>query len=83
MVGVPSLFIILVTMGILMYMIFKYTTFGFKKVRTMGSNITAVKFSGIDIKSINMKIYILSGIFTAIAGIIVMSRTNLVACEYG
>ncbi len=62
MVGVPIPFIILVSMGILMYIIFKHTTFGFKEVRIMGTNLTAVKFSDIDIKSINMKIYILSGI---------------------
>lgn len=66
--------IILVTMRILMYIIFKHTTFGFKEVRIMGTNLTAVKFSGIDIKSINMKIFILSGILATIAGIIVLSR---------
>ena len=81
-VDIPIPFIILVTMGMLMYIIFKHTTFGFK-VRMMGTNLTAVKFSGIDIKSINMKIYILSGILAAIAGIIVMSRTNSVAYENG
>jgi simple sugar transport system permease protein len=49
----------------------------------LGTNPTAAKFSGIDTKSITMKVYILSGILGAIAGIIVMSRTNSVAYEYG
>lgn len=81
-VGIPISFIILVAMGVLMYVIFKYTTFGFK-ARMLGTNPTAAKFSGINSKSITMKIYILSGILGAIAGIIVMSRINSVAYEYG
>jgi len=68
--------------GILMYFVLEYTTFGFK-VRMSGTNPTAAKFSGIDNRSIAMKVYILSGILGAIAGIIVMSRTNSVAYEYG
>ena len=81
-VGIPISFIILVAMGVLMYMIFKHTTFGFK-ARMLGTNPTAAKFSGINTKSITMKIYILSSILCAIAGIIVMSRNNSVAYEYG
>ena len=65
-----------------MYFVLEYTTFGFK-VRMSGTNPTAAKFSGIDNRSIAMKVYILSGILGAIAGIIVMSRTNSVAYEYG
>ncbi len=81
-VGIPISFIILVALGVLIYVILKYTTFGFK-ARMLGTNPTAAKFSGINSKSITMKIYILSGILGAIAGIIVMSRINSVAYEYG
>jgi len=81
-VGIPISFIILVALGVLIYVILKHTTFGFK-VRMLGTNPTAAKFSGINTKSITMKIYILSGILGAIAGIIVMSRVNSVAYEYG
>lgn len=81
-VGIPISFVILVVLGVLIYVILKYTTFGFK-ARMLGTNPTAAKFSGINSKSITMKIYILSGILGAIAGIIVMSRINSVAYEYG
>ncbi|MDK2896559.1 MAG: simple sugar transport system permease protein [Candidatus Atribacteria bacterium] len=80
--GVPIPFIIFLVVGVLMYVVLEHTTFGFK-VRMLGTNPTAAKFSGIDNKSITMKVYILSGILGAIAGIIVMSRTNSVAYEYG
>ncbi len=80
--GIPIPFVIFLIVGILMYFVLEYTTFGFK-VRMSGTNPTAAKFSGIDNRSIAMKVYILSGILGAIAGIIVMSRTNSVAYEYG
>ncbi len=80
--GIPVPFVIFLLTGIVVYFILEHTTFGFK-VRMLGTNPTAAKFSGIDTKSITMKVYILSGILGAIAGIIVMSRTNSVAYEYG
>lgn len=80
--GIPISFIIFLASAVSIYVILKHTTFGFK-VHMLGTNPTAAKFSGIHNKSITMRIYILSGILGAIAGIIVMSRTNSAAYEYG
>jgi simple sugar transport system permease protein len=82
LLGVPIPFLIFVTVTIIVYIVLDHTTFGFK-ARMLGSNETASKFSGIDNKDINMKIYILSGIVSSISGILIMSRTMSAAYEYG
>ncbi len=82
LLGIPTPFLILLVMGVTMHVLLNYTTFGFK-IQMVGTNVNAAKFSGIKNKSITMWVYILSSIFSSIAGIIIMSRTGSVAYEYG
>ena len=69
-------------MSVYTYFLLNRTTFGFK-ARMLGSNPVASNFSGIDTKSIIMRTYIISGVFSAITGILIMSRTMSAAYEYG
>jgi simple sugar transport system permease protein len=80
--GIPIPFIIFVALTFLTYVLLFRTTFGFK-LRMLGSNPTASNFSGIDNKDILMKVYIVSGLFSAVTGILIMSRTMSAAIEYG
>jgi simple sugar transport system permease protein len=80
--GIPIPFIIFVLLTVLTYFLLYRTPFGFK-VRMLGSNPIASKFSGINNPSIIMKIYVISGVFSAITGILIMSRTMSAAYEYG
>jgi simple sugar transport system permease protein len=80
--GVPLPFVIFVILVILIWMLLQRTTFGFK-ARMMGSNPVAATFSGIDNGSVIMRIFILSGVLSAITGIFTMSRTMSAAYEYG
>jgi simple sugar transport system permease protein len=80
--GIPIPFIILVVLTILTYFLLYRTPFGFK-VRMLGSNPIASKFSGINNPSIIIKIFVISGVFSAITGILIMSRTMSAAYEYG
>jgi simple sugar transport system permease protein len=80
--GVPLPFLIFVLLVILIWLLLQRTTFGFK-ARMMGSNPVAATFSGIDNPSVIMRIYVLSGVLSAITGIFTMSRTMSAAYEYG
>lgn len=80
--GVPLPFVIFVILVVLLWLLLQRTTFGFK-ARMMGSNPTAATFSGIDNPSVIMRIYILSGLLSAVTGIFTMSRTMSAAYEYG
>lgn len=80
--GVPVPFVLFLTACALVYVLLVRTPFGFR-ARMLGSSPTAARFSGIDNRSITIKIYIVSGLLGALAGLIVMSRTNSAAYEYG
>ncbi len=82
LLGIPIPFIIFVLLTVLTYFLLYRTPFGFK-TRMLGSNPRASKFSGINNQSIIMRIYVISGIFSAITGILIMSRTMSAAYEYG
>jgi simple sugar transport system permease protein len=82
LLGLPIPFLVFVVVSIIVYILLDHTTFGFK-ARMLGSNEIASKFSGIDNKDINMKVYILSGIVSSISGILIMSRTMSAAYMYG
>jgi len=80
--GIPIPFIIFIVLTVLVYFLLYRTTYGFK-VRMLGSNPTAAKFSGLKNNSILLTLYMISGILSSIAGILVMSRTMSAAYEYG
>jgi simple sugar transport system permease protein len=80
--GIPIPFVILLIMTVITYIILSNTTLGFK-MKMLGTNPTASEFSGINNRSVIMKTFIISGVLSAFAGIIVMSRTMSAAYEYG
>jgi len=82
LLGIPIPFLVFVGVAIITYLLLNYTTFGFR-TRMMGTNPMASKFSGINNKEIIMKDFILSGILSSIAGILVMSRTMSASYQYG
>jgi simple sugar transport system permease protein len=82
LLGIPVPFIIFVALAILTSILLLRTTFGFK-ARMLGSNPVAANFSGIDNASVIMWIYIVSGVLSAVTGILTMSRTMSAAYEYG
>ena len=80
--GVPVPFLIFVGVSIILFFLLNHTTFGFK-IRMLGTNPVASRFSGINNKDITMKIFILSGILSSIAGVLIMSRTMSASYQYG
>lgn len=57
------------------YFILKYTKFG-QSVYGIGGNEEAVRLTGIDIRNIKYRVYILCSVLAAIAGIVLLSRVN-------
>ncbi len=81
-IGIPISFLIFLGFAALLHVLINRTAFGFK-TRMLGTSPSVAKFCGIRNQSITVWIYVLSGVLGAIAGIIVMSRTNSAAYEYG
>lgn len=80
--GVPISFLLLIGVSVVIHLVLEHTSFGFQ-VRMVGTNYLAAKFSGIRNALVILKVYAVSGLLGAVAGIIIMSRTNSVAYEYG
>jgi simple sugar transport system permease protein len=58
------------------------SSFGFK-LKLLGTNPVSSQFSGIDNIKLTVLYFVLSGILSAIAGILIMSRTMSASYQYG
>lgn len=74
--GLPTQFYIMIIIFIVIFLIFKFTSYG-RLVLATGSNEEAVRLSGIKTNMYRMSVYAISGVFSAIAGIIVCGRTGV------
>lgn len=70
---------ILVILGVFLL---KKTTFG-RKCYAVGSNSESAKMSGINNKKVIVMAFVLSGLFSALAGIVFVARMNAVQADIG
>jgi ribose/xylose/arabinose/galactoside ABC-type transport system permease subunit len=71
--GIPVPAIILIVCVIFFEFILKKTVYGIK-VQAVGGNAYAVRFSGLNDKRIIMSTFVISGLMSAVAGIVMASR---------
>jgi len=71
----PNIAIIMIIIVIAMHILLKKTSFG-RYTYAVGSNATAAKFSGVKVKRVLFKTYLLAGLLCGVAGIIMMCRMN-------
>jgi ribose/xylose/arabinose/galactoside ABC-type transport system permease subunit len=72
-IGLPSLFFVWLIVIVAAAFITKWTVFG-RNVYAVGSNTEAARLSGINVKTVIYKTYILSAFTSAVAGILMTSR---------
>ena len=70
---IPSSVLLLVIVGILMWIILKYTRFG-NYIYALGSNEEATKLSGVNVDFNKMLAYAFCGIGAALAGMVLLAR---------
>ena len=73
--GIPMPIIISAMVTLIFIFIQKYTPFG-SEIYAVGADEEASMLSGIRTKSVVIRVYVLSGILSALAGIVHMSRLN-------
>jgi simple sugar transport system permease protein len=79
---VPVVLIVFVLVAIPVGVLLTRTPFG-NIVAMLGSNEKAVRYSGIDTRRVVIKVYILSSLLAAIAGMLMMARFNSANAAYG
>lgn len=80
--GIPMPFIVFVLMIVVISFIMGKTKFG-KRVHLVGTNEKASKFAGINTVSVLISTYMLSGIVSAVAGLLSLSRINSAKADFG
>lgn len=80
--GVPVPFVMLLIAIALLTFILARTKFGFD-VYMLGTNPRAAEFSGINSTRVLLTTYAISGLLSAVAGIIILGRTNAAAVDFG
>ena len=73
--GLPTPVWFMIAVGIITWYILNHTKFG-RYLYAIGGNEEAARASGLRIERIKMKAYMISGLFTGLAGVLFMSRVN-------
>lgn len=80
--GIPAPFYIFIAAAAVLWLILKKRPFG-RYLFYIGSNARAVKYSGIDVNKVIVKAYILSGVYSGLAGVVMLSRLGSANARYG
>lgn len=78
----PITVVVFAVCAILVWYILSKTKFGIR-MKMMGSNPISARFSGINNVDIIFKTYILGGMLSAVAGMLLISRANSARADYG
>ncbi|WP_052126276.1 ABC transporter permease [Ureibacillus massiliensis] len=70
---IPFVVILMIVLYILFYFILAKTPFG-RYVYSVGSNIKAAQLSGVNVAKVKTTVFVITGMFAALAGVILSSR---------
>jgi simple sugar transport system permease protein len=79
---VPVPLIIFVLLAAVLHVILTKTSFGLQATM-YGANPLAALFAAIDINKLLIRVYVISGVLSSIAGMVIMSRANSAKADYG
>jgi simple sugar transport system permease protein len=80
--GVPVLMLVLIAAATALAVLINRTPIG-RKVQLQGANPVAAQFSGISPRSTLMMTYVTSGLLSAVAGLLFLSRNPAASADYG
>lgn len=80
--GIPIPFLVFTVFAVILFFILSRRPFG-KYLYMIGSNQQATEYSGINVKMVIVKTYVLSSLYTGLAAVIMMSRFNSANARYG
>ncbi len=82
LLGIPFPFILFILIALLVGYIMKRTPFGLE-VYMIGTNETATRYSAVDVPKALLKSYVVSGLLSSVAAIVMISRFNSAKSDYG
>ena len=79
---IPTLAIYMIVIGVLLYALLRYTSYG-RNLYALGGDYDVAKYSGINVISTKWIAFVLSGTMAAIAGVLLSSKLNTGSNIYG
>ena len=80
--GIPVVMLIFAAAAFVLNLLLSSTPFG-RTLNMLGSNEAATRYSGIDTRRTLVTVYMISSLFAALAGIVMMARFNSANAAYG
>ncbi len=80
--GIPAPLIVFVILAYALHLLLTRTAFGLRAMM-YGANPLAALYAAIDTSRLLLRVYVLSGAFAAVAGLVIMSRANSAKADYG
>lgn len=80
--GIPVQFLIFLAVAVILSVMLSKTTYG-KKILLLGTSQNVARYSGLKVDSILIKTYIISGICSALGGMIMLANYNSARSDYG
>ena len=71
--GIPIAVVIFAAVAVVAYFVLQHTTFG-RSVYAVGGNPVSAWLSGIKVRSIQFRVYVISGLLAGLAGVIITGR---------
>jgi simple sugar transport system permease protein len=80
--GLPTPLLIFILLAVALHFLMTRTAFGIR-ISMFGTNPLAALYAAVDVKGMLLKVYMLSGLFASVAGMVIMSRANSAKADYG
>ncbi len=80
--SVPSLVVYMLLLFIIFYCVMRFTSFG-RNCYAIGGNYEVAKYSGIKVVPIKWAAFVISGVVSTLAGVLLSSRMNTGSSVYG
>ncbi|MDR1768354.1 MAG: ABC transporter permease [Propionibacteriaceae bacterium] len=80
--GVPVVLVVFVAAAVVVGLLMNLTAFG-TKLRMLGTNELAARLSGLNVRSLLIRTYTCSGVYAALAGLVMLANYNSAKADYG
>ena len=82
LLGIPVPLLVFALLALFLHVLLTRTAFGLRATM-YGANPMAALYAAIDTSRLLLRVYVMSGAFAAVAGLVIMSRANSAKADYG
>ena len=80
--GIPVPLIVFAFLALVLHLILTRTAFGLR-LTMYGANPLAALYAAVDVNRMLLRVYVIAGMFSSVAGMVIMSRANSAKADYG